>query len=216
MTLAIGSALENTGKQKKLITYENLLKISRISWMQDAVIDDELRLKMLRHISNTTETIARRAIVVLLEEIKDTFKENSFAKEEYDLHHHSNLFLLYANDQAEPMPDEILMKVTDYLKKGYFDWPYATYHEEAVNTLIRQPNTTSSIPINRYLNELNIKKEEKDRQRNDEQLQKKKEAQAKRRRIKCFATLLLYPPLYSWHYQLPGCYIRTVYLHSEK
>lgn len=190
VTLAIGSALENTGKQKKLITYENLLKISRISWMQDAVIDDELRLEMLRHISNTTETIARKAIVVLLEEIKDTFKENSFAKEEYDLHHHSNLFLLYANDQAEPMPDEILMKVTDYLKKGYFDWPYATYNEEAVNTLIRQPNTTSSIPINRYLNELNIKKAEKDRQRNDEQLQKEKEAQAKRRRIKMLRNII--------------------------
>jgi hypothetical protein len=196
VTVAIGKALEEEAKSNKLVTYENLLKISRISWMQDGIIDDTLRLEMLRYIDNTTEAVARKAIVELLEEIKEQFTEKSFAKEEFDLHHNSNSLLLYAHDKSNLVSDETTAAVREYISKGYLDWPQSVYHQEARNTLLRKENGTVSVPPEEYFK--NSDKNNGDKKQQDEELRQKEKRRKRLRNLTAAASLLLLSFIGGW------------------
>jgi hypothetical protein len=207
-TVAIGKALEEEAKSNEemrtLVTYENLLKISRISWMQDGIVDDTLRLEMLRHIDNTTEAVARKAIVELLEEIKEQFTEKSFAKEEFELHDNSNRLLLHAHDKGNPVSDETAAAVREYISKGYLDWPQSVYHQEARNTLMKGDNDTASVPPEVYFrnfdqdNEDRKKREEEERKKQEEELRQKEKRRKRLRNLAAGGALLLLSFIGGW------------------
>ncbi len=180
VTLAIGKALEEQqpAAKEKLVTYQNLLKISRISWTQDAVIDDTLRLDMLRYIDNNTEAIARRAVLELLNEIAVDYKENSFAKDEYDLYKNSNKIFLHGYDSRNPVTTEEIEAVKNYSEKKYLDWAQLVYHEEGYNTLLTAQSNDRSFSLKEFLN--TIQPAEK---KDDTENQEKEEGKIKKRKI---------------------------------
>ena len=65
-TIAVGKAIEDkinkNGIQAELVNYTNLLKIARISWMQDDVINEGLRAKMLEYVDREYEALARKTL----------------------------------------------------------------------------------------------------------------------------------------------------------
>ena len=204
VTVAIGKALEERSKPHKLVTYENLLKISRISWMQDGIVDDTLRLDMLRSIDNATEAIARKTIVELLDEIKEQFTENSFAKEEFDLHNNTNRLLLHAHDKTNPVSDETVAAVREYIAKGYLDWPQSVYHHEARNTLLKNENGTTSVPPEEYLEDLGSRnagakvQQKEEEHKREEEFRHKEKRRKRLRNLAAAGSLLLLSFIGGW------------------
>ncbi|MBA2563558.1 MAG: hypothetical protein H0V14_11740, partial [Chitinophagaceae bacterium] len=99
VTVALGKALEEKSEDKiKLVTYSNLLKFSRIKWMQTGLQSDALRLKMLQHLNNESEAIARDTMVHLLNEVEAAVSETSLIKDEFEMNKTVNKFLLHTRD----------------------------------------------------------------------------------------------------------------------
>ncbi|RZK18723.1 MAG: hypothetical protein EOO86_09450 [Pedobacter sp.] len=90
--LAIGSELAD-----ELVTYENLLKICRIEWVQKGVFPSRIRLELLKRLTIDNEIIARAALVKLLQEEAEA-EEGSFAGNERRLQLIINKFILYTDD----------------------------------------------------------------------------------------------------------------------
>ena len=74
LTLAIGHALESEGVE---ITFDNLLMISRIPWLQQGHFPPKLRLQMLKALDTETERIARQTVQEELRAVENLTK-NSF------------------------------------------------------------------------------------------------------------------------------------------
>jgi|GEM_PF-1111718 len=190
VTLAVGKALEleeerRPGKKyNPLVTYENLLKISRIGWMQDGIIDDALRLEMLENISNKTEAVARTAVVELLEEIKEQFTGNAFAKEEFELYSNSNRLLLHAYDKSVSVSDETVAAVKNYFLKGYLDWPQTVYYREAKNTLMKGDSSSGTVTPAAYFDNLDHKKSLQQKEEDAEKRRREEEQRRKEKRRK--------------------------------
>ncbi len=88
--IAIGKALA-----PELVTYTNLLKISRIDWINAAMFATRLRLELLKTLSTDQEIKARQALIALLENgaLIDT---ETIAENERTLQLIINKFILYA------------------------------------------------------------------------------------------------------------------------
>ncbi|MVT07942.1 response regulator [Chitinophaga tropicalis] len=114
LTIAIGHALND-----EMVTYSNLLKLGRISWMHDVKISDTLRIKLLGLLDKPTEIIARGVLLEQLSAIKDV-KPSSLIKSEYDTHRKLNAFLkkLYNNEKISAKEKAI---IHDLLKRNYID-----------------------------------------------------------------------------------------------
>ncbi|MDW3647439.1 MAG: PKD domain-containing protein [Bacteroidia bacterium] len=72
MTLKIGKALDKASgletDANKLVSYDKLLKLSRIPWMQSGEAPLQLKKDLLKELDPQTEELARQAILELLEE----------------------------------------------------------------------------------------------------------------------------------------------------
>ena len=84
MTLKIGENLETEGlvmaDGSKLVTYDNLLKLSTIPWLQEAEVPTSLRKELLAELDPEVEEIARHAVLELLDEVKATPSTPAFTK----------------------------------------------------------------------------------------------------------------------------------------
>lgn len=100
VTLAIGKALSSAryrGDDTFLLTYSNLLKLSRIPWLESGMISDSLRLELLEQLSPDTERLARKCILDLLDQL--SLQEGSLAAKKLHIQQISNQFLLTPNDR---------------------------------------------------------------------------------------------------------------------
>ncbi|HJT75402.1 MAG TPA: hypothetical protein VJ720_15305, partial [Chitinophaga sp.] len=114
LTIAIGHALND-----EMVTYTNLLKLGRMSWMHDVKISDTLRIKLLGLLDKQTETTARGVLLEQLSAIKNV-KSSSLIKSEYDTHKQLNTFLkkLYNNEKISAREKAI---IHDLLKRNHID-----------------------------------------------------------------------------------------------
>ena len=147
VTIAIGKAIENASpKTDRLVTYSNLLKISRIKWMQSGVQTDELRLNMLHHLDNNTEVIARNAMVELLKEVEDDFSPSSLARDEFELNKTVNRFLLHTQSPDDNALSELEKKLMKkYVKNQVLDYPLDNYLNSSERTLLKDKHGKKSI-----------------------------------------------------------------------
>lgn len=204
VTLAIGKALEKAGEgSTKLLTYENLLRISRISWMHDGIIDEDLRLDMLRALDMDTERVARRALLELLEEVGATFTNTSFAKEEYDLHINSNRFLV--NGDRSP---ELISALQEAMKQQYWDWAQTVYYSEGGATLLKDE---AGLPttLEKILDKANQALQQQRQQAMEEAAEKQRKQKRQHTRIAAMMCICLWAagiaylaakPLKLWHH----------------
>lgn len=118
-TIAIGKAIENDLKSKgssaDLVNYTNLLKISRISWMQDDVISESLRLDMLGRLGKSATLLARQTLYSQLEAISASIKDDSFVKSQFELHRTLNRFLVdvYQEKNTTIASDNAIKKIRE-------------------------------------------------------------------------------------------------------
>ena len=165
VTVALGKAIEESmGEQNKLVTYSNLLKISRIKWMQTGVQPDALRLKLLNHLNNKIEVVARKTMLQLLDEIEADILESSLIQDEFQLNKTVNSFLLHTQN-----PVEISLKTSDkenmkkYVENKLLDYPLEKYLNKADKTLLKDQDGGKSISPEEYFRledsrEINIRR----------------------------------------------------------
>ncbi|WP_316808592.1 OmpA family protein [Pedobacter agri] len=106
--LAIGDRLDN-----ELVTYENLLKICRIDWIQKGIFPSRIRLELLKRLTIENEIIARETLVNLLEGETEV-EPGSFASNERRLQLIVNKFVLYTHNAQKysafgPVEKEFLL-----------------------------------------------------------------------------------------------------------
>lgn len=102
MTMKVGKALEE--KQgllldgSKLVSYDNLLKLSNIPWLQEGEVPIQLRKELIDELDEETEIIARHAVLELLNEIE--VPENSHAQQQKLIEQSVQEAALYPDNQG--------------------------------------------------------------------------------------------------------------------
>jgi hypothetical protein len=110
LTIVMGKAIENEFHKKgvpiDLVNYTSLLKISRISWMQDGVINESLRVNMLAYLDKNDEALARETLQRQLNLIEEKIKDDSLVKTRFEIHRKLNKFLLDSYEQRKISREE--------------------------------------------------------------------------------------------------------------
>ncbi|MBC7826839.1 MAG: N-acetylmuramoyl-L-alanine amidase [Chitinophagaceae bacterium] len=163
VTVAIGKAIEeNSSQQNHLVTYSNLLKISRIKWMQSGAQPDDLRLQMLQYLNSKTEIIARNTMVQLLEEAGTEITDSSLVKNEYELNKTVNRFLLHTqNPDANDLTDNEREQMKEYVRQEWLDYPLQNYLDHAKNTLLKNDKGVESITPQEYFKLKDVEQQKK-------------------------------------------------------
>jgi N-acetylmuramoyl-L-alanine amidase len=138
LLLALGKAIEQQRKtQADLVTYTNLLKISRISWMQDGLINESLRAAMLDYLSDDEEALARKTLQQQLQQIENTISNESLIKPQFDIHKKLNRFLLHSYNHTKPsVQDEAF--IGELIRNNGLDEGQDIYLRRD-NSLLRHP-----------------------------------------------------------------------------
>ncbi len=168
-TVAIGKALEGkSDTQTKLVTYNNLLKLSRIKWMQTGLIPDALRLEMLANLSNDSEIIARNTMLELFHEVEENISASSMIADEFELNKTVNKFLLHTrNPSQHALSIEENERMKGYVENQWLDQPLEKYLDRADNTLLKDETGNKSIsPAEYFKIENAIEANKRNRERN--------------------------------------------------
>ena len=101
VTIAIGKSILDRYDCGNELNFTNLLRIVRISWMQEGRFPDAIRFELLKRLDTENEKLARETMLELLKEIPaGEIKESSMAFEEKEVQQIINEFSLYANDPS--------------------------------------------------------------------------------------------------------------------
>lgn len=139
LSLAIGKALFDKAGLGHQLNFTNLLRLARISWMQEGMMPPELRLELLKKLQQENEVLARETILLSLKEIPTSdLKPGHAAYEEKETQRVINEFNLYAYDSIKYAEyeksssiferlwnDKKLMEapVKKYLRNPHAHWP---------------------------------------------------------------------------------------------
>ena len=99
--IAIGKSILNKYNCNNELNFTSLLRIARISWMQEGRFPDAMRFELLKQLDTENEKLARKTMLSLFKEIPaGEIKESSLAYEEKKIQQIINEFSLYANDPS--------------------------------------------------------------------------------------------------------------------
>ena len=148
--------------QPEKMNYTSLLKLARISWMQEGVFPGITRMELLKKLTAENEIIARETLLRLLEYSDTYFGKGYFFEEEKEIQKITNRFVLFAHDhekyqQFQPEQERFKAlwdndQIRDTPQKAYLD----KHPGDNWGTLIEQDG--KSVGINAYLNQQWIKK----------------------------------------------------------
>lgn len=154
LTLAFGKAIEQQwverGLKTDLVNYTNLLKIGRISWMQDGIINESLRAQMLSYLDKDAEALARKTISEQLHLINGKISNASLVKPGFDVHQKLNQFLLdsYQHNKIS-REDEVFVK--KILAANQLDEGQDIYLNNRNNSMVTHPfKKGEAVGLNRY------------------------------------------------------------------
>lgn len=153
-TIAVGKALEKRMQERnhfaELVTYTNLLKLARISWMRDGIVTETLRAEMLDNLDNETEALARQTFLNQLESLQGSVKNDSLIKRTYDINQRINELLLQAY-KGKRMPTEQRAEIAAMISNNELGTAEEIYLNKAKNTLLKHPYTKRSLKPLAYL-----------------------------------------------------------------
>ncbi len=154
LTLAIGKAMEKEmqikSKPVELVTYTNLLKLGRISWMEEGMIGDSIRVQMLNYLDNETEALARQTLVEELDTLKDKILPGSLLKRQFDVQEKVNSFLVDTYRNEKPGKENIAF-VKEVIAKDHLDEALNIYLKNGKDTLVKHPTKKgNTISIEKY------------------------------------------------------------------
>ena len=155
VTVALGKAIEeNDSEKRKLVTYTNLLKLSRIEWLQTGILSDRLRFEMLKQLDEESQRVARVTMVSLFDDVGNV-PEKSLVAEEVKLNKTVNKFLLhtYTPDKYELKKEEIDSvneSMKRYTERKWLGWSLKKHLDEADRTLLKNKAGNKSITPSEY------------------------------------------------------------------
>ena len=154
LTLAFGKAIEQQwaerGMKTDLVNYTNLLKIGRISWMQDGIINESLRAQMLSYLDKDAEALARKTVSEQLQLINDTISNTSLVKSGFDVHQKLNQFLLdsYQHHKISREDEAFVKKM---LETNQLDEGQDIYLNNSNNSMVAHPfKKDKEVGLSRY------------------------------------------------------------------
>lgn len=142
LTLAIGQAIEDhyraTDPGFELVHYTNLLKIGRISWTRDGMINESLRVKMLSWLDKKIQAIARETLKAQLRLVEEKINDSSLAKSKFDVQKNLNDFLLdsYHNKNISKESNAFIKNLVETKQ---LDEGQDIYLNNGVNTPVNHP-----------------------------------------------------------------------------
>lgn len=153
ITLAIGKSILEKYNLRHQLNFTILLRITRISWMQQGFIKDSLRFEMLKKLSRKNEQTARETILLLLNEIPQQEIESSNSAEEKEVQQIINEFSLYAHDPVfySSYHESKYMFEKLWQNNQLNDTPTESYFKNQGRqwkTLINQHNNDNETPYN--------------------------------------------------------------------
>lgn len=101
LLIEIGKAICTAAGLPEKMNFTNLLKLSRIKWMNEGSFPAALRLEMLKELSPENEAIARNTLLQMLQYAETYFGAGYFFDEEKGLQQITNQFLLYAHNPVQ-------------------------------------------------------------------------------------------------------------------
>lgn len=128
VTIAIGYALKDYGVE---VTYDNLLLLARIPWLQSGILSPKLRSQFLEALSPEIKNAAHQAVATELAEVEDLV-QNSFANRQWET---EQAIQKYAIDPRDIGNQKL---VRDLYKKGWFS---KKQQADLKNTYYNQPRT---------------------------------------------------------------------------
>jgi|GEM_PF-6963918 len=132
ITVKLGAALSKALNID--LHYNTLLLMSRIKWLHDGLLKDNLRLQMLKELDTKNEIIARHAIMQLLNEVSDKVGEKAVANFEYQSQRAVNGFFLDGKElDGKVLDKEAEKQSMRYWEKHLADWPLEKYIEDKTN-----------------------------------------------------------------------------------
>lgn len=129
--IEIGKAVCSANKQPEKMNFSNLLKLSRISWMNDGAFPAGIRMELLKHLKPENEVIARESLLQMFQYADTYFGAGYFFEEEKEVQKITSRFLLFAHDQnkyAQYAEDQQLFKAL-WENGKLWDTPQKAYLE---------------------------------------------------------------------------------------
>ncbi|MEL6257027.1 MAG: PKD domain-containing protein, partial [Bacteroidota bacterium] len=138
MTLKIGKALDKAAgleaDANRLVSYDKLLKLSRVPWMQNGDAPLQLKKELLQDLDPQTEELAREAILELLDETEAPIGSQAFQQKQIQKSIHEaalypenkqlqeKLRFLWSNNMLNISMQSLIKKnyswsISDYLSK---------------------------------------------------------------------------------------------------
>jgi len=153
----IGKAiLDKYGAPEKL-NYSNLLKLCRISWMQQGVFPQTTRLDLLKQLTIENELCARECLLHMLNYANSIFEERGrFFEEEKKRQQLTNQFILHASNNTRypqyAASREAFKKI--WKDNAILDMPVKKYLEKSGNESWQTPvsNGNESVGLSAYFN----------------------------------------------------------------
>jgi hypothetical protein len=160
IVLAIGNAILDKYDLKPQLNFRILLRLARVSWMNDGFIRDELRFQLLKKLSLENEKLARETILTILNDVPQKEIATTGNTEEKEVQQIINEFSLYANDPVyyaaysdstylfEKLWQDNLLNdaaTTAYLKNNNRQW------QTLVNQRNEKTNVAYSSSVDEYL-----------------------------------------------------------------
>lgn len=129
--LGLGDALQQAAFPHRSINYSLLLKLVRIDWMREGSMPDDTRLELLKALEPQNELIARKAMIVMMNEAATKLDKHSFVYEQMEVQRITDKFMLYAQN---PTSAENQCYKADYQKyillwknNKVLDYPLTAY-----------------------------------------------------------------------------------------
>lgn len=157
-TIAMGKAIEQQlqqdNKPVEIVHYTNLLKLARIVWMQDGIINESLRVQMLASLGKEEEALARKTLSKQLQLIANTVNDDSLVKANFDMHTTLNRFLLdaYYHNKTSKSDEAFIRKA---FNNNQLDEGQDIYLEKGENSLLHnQADKSRGIGLSNYFKQI--------------------------------------------------------------
>jgi hypothetical protein len=129
VTLSIGKDLLEAANATQKLSYTNLLKLARITWLKYGAFPSDIRLDLLTKLEPEKQILARKTMLNLLKESDHLITEDSFSYNEKRMQIYTDSFIIYGHDEhSHPELKENALKFASLWQSGAIaDLPLKTY-----------------------------------------------------------------------------------------
>ncbi len=138
-------------KRRREISYDQLLKIARIPWLNKDRFDDKIRLELLNSLTTETEVVARETILSLLNEARQNTPQDTPAYIELNTQYNINAFFLFTYDQYKYRQYATAKDTISDYWKDLTEWALKEHVNQGGSTLIATIANQNQVSVEEFL-----------------------------------------------------------------